>query len=177
MTDIGDYMKVNLDGINISKIHSGLLFHSEEDLYILANQSRYDFQYAKEFDNHYLNQEGIDWIVIEEDGILVVGSVEIINNKFFTNISVILDVELDNLIMLNIYKIIIESISTTAYKCGAINSNVLDNELGNFYNIIFVACRGKSEVNLSFDITLFYEVKDYVEKALTRCFNNLGYNG
>ena len=41
--------------------------------------------------------------------------------------------------------------------------------------MIYIACKGKSDKIISFDISLFYEVKELVGEALTKSFSNLGY--
>ncbi|MBE6485397.1 MAG: hypothetical protein E7Z85_00965 [Methanosphaera stadtmanae] len=168
-------MKVNMDGVTVSKKGNGIIFKSENPFYILANRDYFDFKYINEFDNHYYNQPNLERILVEKDGISIISTVEFFEKKFFTNITVLLDVDLDNVTLLNIYRTVIETISTVSWQVNAINKDELSNKLGNYYNMIYIACTGKSEKIISFDISLFYEVKELVEDALTKSFNNLGY--
>ena len=95
--------------------------------------------------------------------------------EFQVNITVLLDVQLDNITLLNIYRTVTETISTISWQVNAINRDDLSNKLGNYYNMIYIACKGKSDKIISFDISLFYEVKELVGEALTKSFSNLGY--
>ena len=158
-----------------SVILNGIIIKSENPFYVLANRDNFDFQYINEFDNHYYNQPNLERILVERDGISIITTVEFFEKKFFTNISVLLDVELDNITLLNIYRTVIETISTVSWQVNAINKDDLSNKLGNYYNMIYIACTGKSEKIISFDISLFYEIKELVEEALTKSFKNLGY--
>lgn len=169
-------MDVNIEGITVSKHDNGILIKSETPLYMLANRDNFDFQYISEFDNHYYNELGLKRVLVERNGISVISTVEFFENKFFTNISLLLDVELDNITLLNIYRTVTETISTVSWQVGAISNDELSNKLGNYYNMIYVACMGKSDKIISFDISLYYEVKELVEKALTNSFNYLGYS-
>lgn len=169
-------MNINIEGITVSPCNNGILIKSDTPLYMLANRDNFDFQYKTEFDNHYYNEVGLKRILVEKDGISVISTVEFFENKFFTNISLLLDVELDNITILNIYRTVTETISTVSYQVGAINKDELSNKLGNYYNMIYVACMGKSEKIISFDISLYYEVKELVNQALTKSFNILGYS-
>lgn len=164
-------MKINFEGLTVSPISNGILFKSETPFYILANRDGFDFCYVKEFDNHYANHLNLERILVEAHGISVVTTVEYFENKYFTNVSIFLDVNLDNITILNIYRVITESISTVAYECGAVNNDELSNKLGNYYNMVYVACRKESEKPIAFDISLFYEVKDLVSEALRKSFN------
>ncbi len=168
-------MNIEMEGISVSPKNNGIYIESENPLYILANREGYDFKYASGFDNHYFNSLNLERIKVERNGICVISSVEYIQDKFFTNISLILDVELDNLTMMNIYNTVIETIATTSWDTDAINKDKLSNSLGNYYNTIFVACKGKSDVKLPFDISLFYEVKEIVDEALRKSLDLLGY--
>ncbi|WP_455645075.1 phosphatidylglycerophosphatase A [Methanosphaera sp.] len=168
-------MEINMNGIKTYEENNGLIIESEKPLYILANRENYDFKYATKFDNHYYNTPDLERILVQRNGISVISSVEKIQNKFFTNVSVLLDVELDNLTLMNIFRTVTETISTTSWDTDAIGKDKLDNELGNFYNTIFIACTAKSEVQLPFDISLFYEVKELVDEALRKSLNALGY--
>lgn len=164
-----------MDGVTISKRANGIVFKSENPFYILANRDNFDFQYINEFDNHYYNQPNLERFLVERDGISIITTVEFFENKFFTNITVLLDANLDNITLLNIYRTVIETISTVSWQVNAINKDDLSNKLGNYYNMIYIACTGKSEKIISFDISLFYEIKELVEEALTKSFSNLGY--
>lgn len=168
-------MDIELDGIISYEEGNGLIFESEEPLYILANRENYDFKYSNKINNHYYNNPRLDRILVERNGIAVVSTVEEIQGKFFTNITVLIDTSLDNLTLMNLFRTVSETISTTSWDVNALNKNRLDNQLGNFYNTIFIACRKKSEVSLPFDISLFYEVKEIVDEALRQSFKVLGY--
>lgn len=168
-------MDIELDGISSYEEGNGLIFESEEPLYILANRENYDFKYSNKINNHYYNNPRLDRILVERNGIAVVSTVEEIQGKFFTNITVLIDTSLDNLTLMNLFRTVSETISTTSWDVNALNKNRLDNQLGNFYNTIFIACRKKSEVSLPFDISLFYEVKEIVDEALRQSFKVLGY--
>lgn len=168
-------MQLKMEGVNLEKQANGLLIKSEKPLYIFANRENYDFQFNTEFDNHYLNQKGIDTVILEEDGITVISTVEIINNKFFTNLSLLFDIDLDNLTMINLFKIAVESICSTSWDANALNKNELDNYVGNYYNTIFVACRDKSKKSLPFDVSLYFQVKDLIYRAITKNLYQLGY--
>lgn len=168
-------MDIELDGIISYEEGNGLIFESEEPLYILANRENYDFKYSNKINNHYYNNPLLDRILVERNGIAVVSTVEEIQGKFFTNITVLIDTSLDNLTLMNLFRTVSETISTTSWDVNALNKNRLDNQLGNFYNTIFIACRKKSEVSLPFDISLFYEVKEIVDEALRQSFKFLGY--
>ena len=168
-------MDIELDGIISYEEGNGLIFESEEPLYILANRENYDFKYSNKINNHYYNNPLLDRILVERNGIAVVSTVEEIQGKFFTNITVLIDTSLDNLTLMNLFRTVSETISTTSWDVNALNKNRLDNQLGNFYNTIFIACRKKSEVSLPFDISLFYEVKEIVDEALRQSFKVLGY--
>lgn len=159
-----------MEGVELHKKGNGILIKSENPLYILSNRRDYDFKYATEFDNHYFNTIGLKRIIIKRNGIIVISSVEFLQNRYFTNISLLLDANLDNLTMLNLFKIVTETICSTSNDMNAINNGKLDNKIGNFYNTIFIVCKSKSEVNLSFDISLFYEVKEIVDEALKKSF-------
>lgn len=168
-------MDVNMDGVRISKKGNGILIQSQTPFYVLANRDYFDFQYITEFDNHYYNNENLERILVERNGINVITTVEYFENKFFTNITILLDVKLDNITLLNIYRTAVETISTVSWQVNAINRDDLSNKLGNYYNMIYVACRGESEKLIAFDISLFYEVKELLEEALTSSFEKLGY--
>ena len=168
-------MDIELDGIISYEEGNGLIFESEEPLYILANRENYDFKYSNKINNHYYNNPLLDRILVERNGIAVVSTVEEIQGKFFTNITVLIDTSLDNLTLMNLFRTVSETISTNSWDVNALNKNRLDNQLGNFYNTIFIACRKKSEVSLPFDISLFYEVKEIVDEALRQSFKVLGY--
>ena len=168
-------MDIELDGLISYEEGNGLIFESEEPLYILANRENYDFKYSNKINNHYYNNPLLDRILVERNGIAVVSTVEEIQGKFFTNITVLIDTSLDNLTLMNLFRTVSETISTTSWDVNALNKNRLDNQLGNFYNTIFIACRKKSEVSLPFDISLFYEVKEIVDEALRQSFKVLGY--
>ncbi len=168
-------MDVDIEGITISKRGNGIVFQSKNPIYVLANRDHFDFQYITEFDNHYYNKPNLERILVENHGISVISTVEYFEKKFFTNLTIFLDVELDNITLLNIYKIAIETISTISWQVKAVNKDDLSNKLGNYYNMVYVVCKGKSEKIISFDISLFYEVKELVGEALTKSFNNLGY--
>ena len=168
-------MDIELDGIISYEEGNGLIFESEEPLYILANRENYDFKYSNKINNHYYNNPLLDRILVERNGIAVVSTVEEIQGKFFTNITVLIDTSLDNLTLMNLFRTVSETISTTSWDVNALNKNRLDNQLGNFYNTIFIACRKKSEVSLPFDISLFYEVKEIIDEALRQSFKVLGY--
>lgn len=169
------YLDVNMDGVSISKKGNGILIQSQTPFYVLANRDYFDFQYVTEFDNHYYNNENLERILVERNGISVITTVEYFENKFFTNITILLDVKLDNITLLNIYRTAVETISTVSWQVNAINRDDLSNKLGNYYNMIYVACRGESEKLIAFDISLFYEVKELLEEALTSSFEKLGY--
>ncbi len=169
------YLDVNMDGVRISKKGNGILIQSQTPFYVLANRDYFDFQYITEFDNHYYNNENLERILVERHGISVITTVEYFENKFFTNITILLDVKLDNITLLNIYRTAVETISTVSWQVNAINRDDLSNKLGNYYNMIYVACRGESEKLIAFDISLFYEVKELLEEALTSSFEKLGY--
>lgn len=169
------YLDVNMDGVSISKKGNGILIQSQTPFYVLANRDYFDFQYITEFDNHYYNNENLERILVERNGISVITTVEYFENKFFTNITILLDVKLDNITLLNIYRTAVETISTVSWQVNAINRDDLSNKLGNYYNMIYVACRGESEKLIAFDISLFYEVKELLEEALTSSFEKLGY--
>lgn len=169
-------MNISLEGITVSDKGNGILIKSETPMYILANRDDFDFKYIGEFDNHYYNEQGLKRILVERNGISIISTVEFFENKFFTNISIILDVELDNITLLNIYRTVTETISTVSWQVGAVNRDELSNKLGNYYNMIYVACRGQSEKIIAFDISLYYEVKELVEEALTESFEDLGYS-
>ena len=164
-----------MDGVTISKRGNGIIIKSNKPLYVLANRDNFDFQYIDEFDNHYYNQPNLERILVERNGISIISTVEFFENKFFTNITVLLDVQLDNITLLNIYRTVTETISTISWQVNAINRDDLSNNLGNYYNMIYIACKGKSDKIISFDISLFYEVKELVGEALTKSFSNLGY--
>ena len=165
-----------MDGVNISKRGNGILIQSQSPFYVLANRDNFDFQYISEFDNHYYNLENLERILVEKDGISVITTVEYFENKFFTNITILLDVKLDNITLLNIYRTAIETIATVSWQVKAINKDELSNKLGNYYNMIYIACRGESEKIIAFDISLFYEVKELLEEALTISFEKIGYS-
>lgn len=166
-------MDISFEGISVRSISNGILFESETPFYILANREGFDFQYVKEFDNHYANKPQLERILVEKHGISVVSTVEFFEDKYFTNLSVFLDVELDNITILNIYRVITESISTVSCRKGAINKDELSNKLGNYYNMVYVVCKGKSKNYISFDISLFYEVKELVSQALEKSIDLL----
>ena len=46
-------MDIELDGIISYEEGNGLIFESEEPLYILANRENYDFKYSNKINNHY----------------------------------------------------------------------------------------------------------------------------
>lgn len=169
------FLDVNMDGVTISKKGNGILIQSQSPFYVLANRDYFDFQYITEFDNHYYNNEGLERILVEKDGITVITTVEYFENKFFTNVTILLDVKLDNITILNIYRTAVETISTISWQVNAINKDELSNKLGNFYNMIYVACRGKSEKLIAFDISLFYEVRELLEEALLESFEKIGH--
>lgn len=164
-------MEINFKGLTVTPVGNGILFKSDTPFYILANRDNFDFCYIKEFDNHYANLPNMERILVEDHGISVVTTVEYFEKKYFTNVSVFLDAELDNITLLNVYRTITESIATVAYEHDAINKDELSNKLGNYYNMIYVVCRKKSEKIIAFDISLFYEVKELVSKALEQSFN------
>lgn len=164
-----------MDGVSISENGNGLLIKSENPFYILANRDNCDFKYITEFDNHYYNEPGLKRVLIEQNGITIITTIEYFEKKFFTNVSILLDVELDNITLLNIYRIVIETISTISWQVNAINKDQLSNKLGNYYNMVYVACTGKSEKTIAFDISLFYEVKEILSNALLESFKDLGY--
>lgn len=168
-------MKIDIEGISTSKIDNGIKIESDEDMYILGNIHGYDFQNKKSFNNHYSNNPELKRVVIQRHGISVISSIEKFKDKFFTNISVLIDEKLDNITMLFIYNTIHQTISTTLWKNNAIAKDKLDNELGNFYNVVYIACRGKSEKYLPYDISLFYEVKEILDEALNESLQNLNY--
>lgn len=169
-------VEISFEGLTVSPISNGILFESETPFYVLANRDGFDFRYIKKFDNHYANHPNLERILVEDHGISVVTTVEYFENKYFTNVSIFLDVNLDNITILNIYRIITESISTVAYENEAINDDELSNKLGNYYNMIYVVCRKKSEKTIAFDISLYYEVKDLISKALTQSFHKIENN-
>ena len=70
-----------------------------------------------------------------------------------------------------------KTISTVSWQVEAINQDDLSNKLGNYYNMVYIACEDKSDKIISFDISLFYEVKELVSEALYKSFKNLGYSG
>lgn len=164
-------VEINFEGLTVTKKDNGILFESETPLYVLANREGFDFKYISGFDNHYANHQNLERILVESSGISVVTTIEYFENKYFTNVSIFLDVDLDNITLLNIYRIITESISTVAYENGATNNDELSNKLGNYYNMVYVLCRKESEKPIAFDISLFYEVKELVSEALTQSFN------
>lgn len=168
-------MKIKIDGINISKIENGIQITSEEDMYILGNIHGYDFRNKKSFNNHYSNNPELKRVIVQRHGISVISTIEKFKDKFFTNISVLLDVKLDNITMLYIYNTIHQTISTTLYKNNAISKDKLDNELGNFYNVVYIACRGKADKYLPYDISLFYEVKEILDEALNKSLKYINY--
>lgn len=170
-------MNTSIEGVNITEKGNGLLFQFDKPCYVLANRDNFDFQHLNEFDNHYYNEEGLERILVEKNGICAVTTVEYFEKKFFTNITLILDVKLDNITLLNIYRTVIETISTVSWQVGAINHDDLSNKLGNYYNMVYIACEDKSDKIISFDISLFYEVKELVSEALNKSFKNLGYSG
>lgn len=169
-------LDVNMDGVTICKKDNEIIIQSQSPFYVLANRDNFDFQYITEFDNHYYNNENLERILVEKDGISVITTVEYFEKKFFTNITVLLDVELDNITLLNIYRTAVETISTVSWQVNAINRDELSNKLGNYYNMIYIACRGESEKLIAFDISLFYEVKELLEEALTTSFEKIGYS-
>ncbi|MCD7781690.1 MAG: phosphatidylglycerophosphatase A [Methanosphaera sp.] len=168
-------MDLNMEGITAYTKVNGLIVESEEPLYILSNRSGYDFKYSRGFDSHYLNDDTLERVVISEDGITVISSVEYLSDKFFTNISILFDTELDNISLLNIYRTVTESITSTSWNNDAINKDELDNMVGNYYNTIFIACRSKADHEIPFDITLYYQTKELVNKAITKSLDMLGY--
>lgn len=168
-------MDIEMEGVTAYEEGNGLIFQSENPLYILANRENYDFKYETRINNHYYNNPALERVLVERNGIAVVTTVEEIQGKFFTNITVLIDTALDNLTLMNLFRTVVETISTTSWDVDALNKNRLDNELGNFYNTIFIACRRKSDVALPFDISLFYEVKEIAEEALRESFKALGY--
>lgn len=168
-------MKIDMDGIEVENNYTGLLFKSETPLYILANRDNFDFVYSQEFDNHYLNNPNIDVFSRQEDGICVISTIEIIDSKFFTNISLLLDVELDSYTVINLFKTCVECITNVSSDVGAVNDDELYDDFGNYYNTIFVASRGKLERRLAFDISLYYQVKELVDDVLYQSFSHIGY--
>ena len=105
-----------MDGVTISKRGNGIIIKSNKPLYVLANRDNFDFQYIDEFDNHYYNQPNLERILVERNGISIISTVEFFENKFFTNITVLLDVQLDNITLLNIYRTVTETISTISWQ-------------------------------------------------------------
>ena len=97
-------MDIELDGIISYEEGNGLIFESEEPLYILANRENYDFKYSNKINNHYYNNPLLDRILVERNGIAVVSTVEEIQGKFFTNITVLIDTSLDNLTLMNLFR-------------------------------------------------------------------------
>ncbi len=168
-------MKVDAEGITITRRNTGIVFQSEIPMYVLANRNGFIFQHVREFDNHYLNNPTLERFLVERNGITVVSTVEYFVDKFFTNISVILDVELDNNTLMNVYRTVVESISSTLYEVNAINKDDLANKLGNHYNMIFVACKGKYDKKIAFDLSLLYEVKELVDESLKKSLKAIGY--
>ncbi len=168
-------MQINKPEVKITEKNNGLVFNSKKPLYVLANRSGFDFKNVTEFDNHYLNNSELEPVIKSANGITVVATVELIKDKFYTNVSMFFDAELDNISIINLYRTIIETISTSSWDVDAINKDELDNELGNFYNTIFIACTGKSEKELPFDISLFYDAKDLLDKTLREALDKLGY--
>lgn len=164
-------MKIKYEGITVKTANNGIIFESKNPFYVLANRDGFDFQYINKFDNHYANKDNLERIVVEEHGISVVSTVEFFEKKYFTNISIFLDVKLDNITMLNIFRVVTETISTVAYTKNALNTDELSNKLGNYYNMVYVVCKSKSEKIISFDISLYYEVKELVSQALEQSFN------
>ena len=122
-----------MDGVTISKRDNGIIIKSNKPLYVLANRDNFDFQYIDEFDNHYYNQPNLERILVERNGISIISTVEFFENKFFTNITVLLDVQLDNITLLNIYRTVTETISTISWQVNAINRDDLSNKLGNMH--------------------------------------------
>jgi hypothetical protein len=166
-------LEIKLDGVNVFKRNNCLIIKSDTPLYILANRNGFDFKYVSEFDSHYYNEPSLQRFIVERHGIAVISTVEFFEKKYFTNISLILDVKLDNNTLLMLYKTVIETISTVSWKMNALNKDELSNKLGNYYNMVYVACRGESEKSISFDISLFYEVKELTEEALIKSFKSL----
>ncbi|RAP51506.1 MAG: hypothetical protein BZ138_05095 [Methanosphaera sp. rholeuAM270] len=164
-------MKISIDGVRADFINNGIMFEFETPFYVLANRDGFDFKYLKKFDNHYANKANLERVLVQENGISVVSTVEFFEDKYFTNISIFLDANLDNITLLNIFRVVTESISTVAYQKGAFNRDELSNQLGNYYNMVYVSCRDKSEKIISFDISLYYEVKELVSKALEKSFD------
>lgn len=169
-------MEINIGSIKTKTEDNGLkIYTQEEPMYILGNIHNYDFKEQTSFNNHYSNNPNFKIEKVERHGICALTSAEYFNNKFFINITLLIDAKLDNITMLYLYNTVFQTISTTSWDVDAIGSDKLDNELGNFYNIIYVACTGKSERYLPFDISLFYEAKEIVDESLRKSFKNIGY--
>ncbi|MDO5850959.1 MAG: phosphatidylglycerophosphatase A [Methanobacteriaceae archaeon] len=165
-----------IEGVDLVKTDDGLIVKSKEDLYILGNLDGYCFKYHDSFQNHYNDfaNEFHPGIVVEDDMCAIV-TIDYIKSSFFINASLIIDAKLDNNMMLNIFRIITESISTSLWDVDAISKNKLDNQLGNFYNISFVACKGENKNTVSPDLSLNYSVKTVISKAVKKALANFGY--
>ena len=166
-------MNIDIEGITICKINNGILIKSEKPLYALANRKRFDFQFIKEFDTHYSNTPNLKRVLVKRNGIDVITSVEFFEKKYFSTISILIDASLDNLTLLNIFRVTTESISTVMWENNAINEDDLSNKLGNYYNIVFVACTSKSDKEVPFDVSLYYEVKELVDEALKKSLEHI----
>ena len=167
---------IDIEGIKVSQADNGLKIESCSDpFYIFGNITGYDFKSNHSFYNHYLNDPINKQVKVERNGIAVIASVEYFNEKFFVNISAILDTKLDNMALLYAYNAILQTISTTQWDENAIATSKIDNELGNFYNIVFVACRGEPEKVIPFDISLFYELKEITQEAISLSLKQIGY--
>lgn len=164
-----------MEGITTYEEGTGLIIQSDKPLYIFANRDGYDFKYNDKINNHYFNNPQLSRFIVQRNGISVISTVEEIQNKFFTNITVLLNVNLDNVSLINLFRTVTETISTTSWAVGAINKNKLDNQLGNFYNTIFIACKDKAKKPIPFDISLYYEVKEITDEALRESFKLIGY--
>lgn len=166
-------MDVKMDNLEIFEENDGLTINCEEPLYIFANIKGYDFKFNRQFTSHFLNNTQNKRFIVEREDILVVSSVEFFDKRYFTNVSLIINTDLDNIALINIYKTVVETISTTLYENNLSNLDLLTNKLGNYYNVIFVASTGKSEIDVPFDLSLYYEVKEVVEEALNKSLMEL----
>lgn len=166
-------MNVDMEDVSVQKFYNGIKITSKSPLYILANRDGYDFKYSKEFDNHYLNNQNIKPICKSADGITVIASVEYLEFKYFTNVSVLLNIDLDNNTMMNIYRTVTETIATVSWNVNALNTDEIYNEVGNYYNVIFIACKDSRKKALPFDISLFYQIKDLTQQTLIDSFEKL----
>lgn len=167
---------IDIEDVCISQADNGLKIESSADpFYIFGNITGYDFKSHKSFYNHYLNDPTNKQVKVERNGIAVIASVEYFNEKFFVNISAILDTKLDNMALLYAYNAVLQTISTAQWDENAIATSKIDNELGNFYNIVFVACRGEPEKVIPFDISLFYELKEITQEAVSLSLKQIGY--